>query len=92
MNDFIENLISEFGSDTILTGAQVANRASSYWDPSAISAKALAKPRTTDELSKIIKLCNDAGQIIVTHGGLTGCAKAADTCPPDSARSTDSPW
>ena len=79
MTDFISKLSSEFGEAAVLTGASISNRASSYWDATPISAKAIIRPQTTEELAKIVKRCHDAGQIIVTHGGLTGCAKAADT-------------
>ncbi len=89
MSDFIDELKSEFGEQTIFTGEEISNRASSYWDPTPISAKAIAKPRTTSELSQIVKRCHDVGQIIVTHGGLTGCAKAADTTPEHVIISTE---
>ncbi|MBT6033252.1 MAG: FAD-binding oxidoreductase, partial [Kordiimonadaceae bacterium] len=81
MSDFINQLITDFGENTIQTGEAITNRASSYWDPTPISAKAVIKPNTVQELSEILKRCNDEGQIVVTHGGVTGCSKAADTTP-----------
>lgn len=81
MTDFITKLSEEFGDAAVLTGTSISNRASSYWDATPICAKAIIRPQTTEELAKVIKRCHDAGQIIVTHGGLTGCAKAADTTP-----------
>ena len=81
MSDIIKEFISEYGPNIVLTGDDISNRASSYWDSSPITAKAIIKPKTTEQISKIIKRCNEVGQIIVTHGGLTGCAKAADTTP-----------
>lgn len=79
MSNFVDKLILEFGKNTVLTGEAISNRASSYWDPTPITAKALLKPSSTAELSKMVKMCNDDGQIIVTHGGLTGCAQAANS-------------
>lgn len=79
MDDFVEKLIIEFGTNTVLTGDTIRNRASSYWDPTPISAKALVKPSSAEELSQVVRMCNEAGQIIVTHGGLTGCAQAANS-------------
>lgn len=79
MDNFITQLISEFGEKVIVTGDAIANKASSYWDPTPISAKAIARPATADELSRIVKRCHGEGQIIVTHGGLTGCAQAANS-------------
>lgn len=81
MTDFISKLSAEFGDAAVLTGAPISNRASSYWDATPICAKAIIRPQTTEELAEVVKRCHDAGQIIVTHGGLTGCAKAADTTP-----------
>lgn len=78
MSFFIEKLKADYGEKTVLTGDSISNRASSYWDATPIRAKAVIKPTSTAQLSEIIKKCNDEGQIIVTHGGLTGCAKAAD--------------
>ncbi len=89
MPEFIKKLISDFGPNTVQTGEVLSNRAASYWDPTPIAAKALIRPKTTAELSEILKKCNDAGQIIVTHGGLTGCAKAADSTPKHIVISTD---
>ncbi len=79
MGEFLEKLISDFGNKTITTGDVLANKASSYWDPTPIFAKGMARPSSTEELSQIVKCCNEQGQIIVTHGGLTGCAQAANS-------------
>ena len=79
MPDFINKLIADFGTDTILTGKSISDRASSFWDATPISAKALIKPISVEQLSIILKRCNEAGQKIVTHGGRTGCAEGANT-------------
>tara|TARA_R110002096_G_scaffold257381_1_gene450820 strand:+ start:152138 stop:153511 length:1374 start_codon:yes stop_codon:yes gene_type:complete len=79
MSDFVNKLLSDYSERTVLTGEVISNRASSYWDATPISAKAIIRPSNTEQLSEIVKRCNQAGQIVVTHGGLTGCAKAADT-------------
>ncbi len=79
MSGIIEKLLLEFGQKNVLTGDAISNRASSYWDSTPISAKALLKPSSTEELSKMVKMCHDVDQIIVTHGGLTGCAQAANS-------------
>lgn len=81
MPNIIDEFLSDYGSKIVLTGDAISNRASSYWDPTPMCAKAIIRPETTQDLSAIIKRCNEAGQIIVTHGGVTGCAKAADTTP-----------
>lgn len=74
MNIFDE-LSKSLGAKVVLDSDTVANRATSYWDPSPMRAAALARPRNTGELSAILKLCHERGQRVVTHGGLTGCVE-----------------
>jgi FAD/FMN-containing dehydrogenase len=40
-------------------------------------AKAIVRPGSTEEVSKVLKLCHAEGQTIVTHGGLTGLVGGA---------------
>ena len=37
------------------------------------------RPKSTDELSAIMRLCSEAGQKVVPHGGLSGAVQGADT-------------
>src|SRR5690554_7736996 len=54
-------------SDLLLTGKDVkARNPGVFMDE--ISARAIVRPRTTQEVSRILKLCNDAGQPVVVHG------------------------
>ena len=89
MVDILEDIKKIIGSNAILEGSDISNRASSYWDATPISAKAIVKPKHTDELSLILKQMNDQKQILVTHGGLTGCAQAANTTPDHIALSME---
>ncbi len=65
------------GEDGALDSEAMAQRASSYWDPTPLRARALVRPRTTEEVSAVLKLCCELGQPVVTHGGLTGCVEGA---------------
>ena len=38
----------------------------------AVKAKVIVRPKTTEEVSKILSICNQASQPLVVHGGLTG--------------------
>lgn len=89
MVEIIEEIKNIVGENSVLQGKDISNRASSYWDATPISAKAIVKPKDTDELVELIKLCNDQKQILVTHGGLTGCAQAANTTPAHIALSME---
>lgn len=71
----VEEVRSIVGDGGVLTGNALTGRPCSYWDPSPLSARALVRPRTTDELSRVMALCRTASQPVVTHGGLTGCVQ-----------------
>ncbi|MES2684235.1 MAG: FAD-binding oxidoreductase [Pseudomonadota bacterium] len=79
MSTIHELLSAALGTDTVLPPARVADRASSYWDQSPMQAAALVRPRSTAELSTALKICHAENQIVVTHGGLTGCVEGANT-------------
>lgn len=71
----LTQLRGALGADVVLDAETVAKRATSYWDQTPMKASALVRPRTTAELSAVLKLCHAAGQTVVTHGGLTGCVE-----------------
>lgn len=75
MTNLIAELTETLGKGAVVTGADVSARATSYWDPSPMTAKAILRPSNTQEVSAILKLCNAHGQKVVTHGGLTGCVQ-----------------
>lgn len=82
MVQLIEQLIAIVGESAVLTGDELSSRSNSYWDATPMTAKALVRPRTTAEVSEVLKLCHANAQTVVTHGGLTGTvegAKATDT-------------
>ncbi len=74
----VARLVAELGSDVILTGSAVAERRLADWSqiPSG-DVPALGLPRTTQELSRIMAICHEAGQRVVVQGGLTGLAGGA---------------
>ncbi len=61
----------------MVRGAELAERASSYWDSAPMRGAMLVRPQTTAELSAVMKCCFELGQPVVTHGGLTGCVDGA---------------
>ncbi|QIB67393.1 FAD-binding oxidoreductase [Kineobactrum salinum] len=77
MQSFLEQLRTLVGADAVVEGEALAARASSYWDPAPLRALALVRPRTSAEVSAVLKLCHQHGQSVVTHGGLTGCVDGA---------------
>jgi FAD/FMN-containing dehydrogenase len=60
-----------------MTGAEVAGRATSYWDSTPTEARALLRPHTTQQLSDVMRLCHAHGQSVVVQGGRTGAVAGA---------------
>ncbi|MCG8608371.1 FAD-binding oxidoreductase [bacterium] len=73
MSDIITKLTPLLDRDAILTGDDVTSRSANNWGrPSSVEAKAIIRPRTTEEVSAVLRICNQAEQPVITHGGLTG--------------------
>lgn len=70
--DLLAALSAIVGPANVLTGADVSARATHFWDPTPLVAKAIVRPANTDETSAVLRICHDAGQSVVTHGGVTG--------------------
>jgi len=77
MTSIVARLREVLGADAVLDAAAAAGRARHAWDPSPLEALALVRPRTTGEVSAVLRLCNSAGQPVVTHGGVTGLCGGA---------------
>ena len=83
MSQLVADLVGIAGSDGVLTGEDVSLRAVGIWRPQSIQALAIVRPRTTDEVSEILKLCHARGQTVIAHGGRTGLVEGADTVQTD---------
>ena len=79
MDDLLGSLGEIVGGGGVLTGTDVSSRASGVWRSQGIEARAIVRPRTTDEVSRVLATCNAAGQPVVAHGGLTGLVEGAVT-------------
>lgn len=89
MTDVVTALIAALGEDAVLTGEAVRERQAGIWRPDGIQAKALLRPRTTEDVSRALAICNEHGQSVVAHGGLTGLVESAITRPDDVALSLE---
>jgi FAD/FMN-containing dehydrogenase len=74
----IEQLRAIVGDGGIVVGEALASRYPGYF-MDRIGADAIVRPRTTDEVAAILRLCNEAGQPVVVHGGLSGWVRATQT-------------
>ncbi len=72
MTDFLQQLEEIVGKGGLLGSEQVSIRNKSYWDASPMKARALVRPKTTEQVCAVLKLCHQHKINVVTHGGLTG--------------------
>jgi FAD/FMN-containing dehydrogenase len=70
--DLFSKLEAVVGPGGILTGDDVLSRSSGWISRGSLQASAVIRPRTTEEVSAVLRLCHEAGQPVVPHGGLTG--------------------
>ncbi len=77
------------GEQGVLEGDAVRQRAAVLWH-GRVDASLLVRPRTTEQVSKVLALCHGLGQAVVTHGGLTGLVNGADAARSDLVLSMES--
>lgn len=68
----IDSLVSCVGQEHVLLGDDVSSRAKHVWNSAPRKALAIVRPANTEDVSEVLKLCFEARQCVVTHGGLTG--------------------
>lgn len=71
----LRDIVGETG---ILTGDEVAARYPGYF-MERIAADAIVRPRSTEEVAAVLRLCSAAGQPIVVQGGMSGWVRATET-------------
>lgn len=82
----LRNIVGDQG---LLEGAAVRERAGNLFH-GHVDAELLVRPRSTDQVSAVLKLCHARGQTVVTHGGLTGLVNGADAASSDVVLSLES--
>jgi FAD/FMN-containing dehydrogenase len=70
------------GEQGMLEGAAVRERAATLFH-GRVEAELLVRPRSTEQVSAVLRLCHGRGQPVVTHGGLTGLVNGADAAAGD---------
>ncbi|MEE9373778.1 MAG: FAD-binding oxidoreductase [Saprospiraceae bacterium] len=76
----IDELMKALGAGQVLTGASLADRYTHIWKMNhGLNAIGVVLPRTTEEISKTLKICNRYKQPINIHGGLTNLVGATET-------------
>ncbi|MDB6145510.1 MAG: FAD-linked oxidase [Pseudomonas sp.] len=81
MNDLqqtLDQLRTALGEAAVLTGSAINQRHYSDWTGHAPACPAaLLLPRTTEQVSAALRICNEANQPVVPQGGMTGLAGGA---------------
>ncbi|HPU53665.1 MAG TPA: FAD-binding oxidoreductase, partial [Burkholderiaceae bacterium] len=85
----LQTLHSILGDSGLITGADVSARATSFRNPAPMIAAAIARPADTAQLAAVMKACHAAGQIVVTHGGMTGLVDGVRAAPDQLAVSLE---
>ena len=80
-DNLMETLRALIGPDAVLDAAEVAQRSAGAMRQDHLMAQALVRPRNTDELASVMRLCHAQGISVVTQGGLTGLVHGADAAP-----------
>lgn len=80
--DLIDRFRALLGDRGVVVGEDVAARYPGYF-MARIEAGILLRPETTDQVSRIMALCNEAGQSVVVQGGMSGWVRATQTGPAD---------
>ena len=75
MNELLEKLSKVVSAGGLISGDALTERDF----PGANLPIALVRPKSTDEVAQILKICHQAGQPIVPHGGLTGLVDATQS-------------
>jgi FAD/FMN-containing dehydrogenase len=71
-NTIINLFIEVLDDSSVLIGESLKSRFYHIWKTDIqLESLCLLLPRTTDEVSSIVKICNDNNQEIIVHGGLT---------------------
>lgn len=83
MTDIVAELRNALGEDSVLGQAELRARARNHWDCGPLVARALLRPRSTEDVSSAMRICHAHGQSVVVHGGLTG------VCDGDRATAED---
>ncbi len=90
MDGFVTSLQALLGSDVVIEGRAIPDRYKSDWSGLVpVVPLALARPRSTDEVSRLLAACHGASAPVVPQGGLTGISGGAHPTPGAVALSLD---
>ncbi|KLD78129.1 FAD-linked oxidase [Xanthomonas hyacinthi DSM 19077] len=74
-------LLTIVGPDGLLDAVDIAQRSAGAFRDDALQAGLLVRPRSTDEVAQVLRLCHAHGQSVVPQGGRTGLVHGSDARP-----------
>ncbi|MDH5737112.1 MAG: FAD-binding oxidoreductase [Gammaproteobacteria bacterium] len=92
MTGIVEALEKALGKDIFLSREDILLRhqpAAGLGSPRGEPPLALLRPKTTEEVSTILRLCHEAGQSVIPQGGMTGLVEATRSGGGEIAISTE---
>jgi FAD/FMN-containing dehydrogenase len=75
--EILEQIRAALDADAVVEGERVALRSNGWGRRDACRARALVRPRDTEGVATVLRLCHAAGQPVVLHGGMTGLVSGA---------------
>jgi FAD/FMN-containing dehydrogenase len=76
MSELLNAIHAIVGDQGLITDERVAQRPNESWSKGSCPAKAVIRPASTEEVSKVLALCHEANQTIIPQAGMTGLADA----------------
>ena len=88
-SDIIRSISEIVGPKGLLRGDDVSARPNYSWGAGSCPARAIVRPASTEELSRVMALCHAHDQSVVPWGGLTGLVDGITCAPEDIAISLE---
>jgi len=89
VSNLLSTLIDIVGDSGVLAGEALTGRSAGVWAGGEFQALALVRPRSTEEVSAVLRACNTVGQSVVPVGGMSGLVGAHETGADDIALSLE---
>ncbi len=87
--DIVAELRGLLGAGAVLDREALGERAAGIWRQDHLQARALVRPASTAEVSRVLRFCHAHSIELVTQGGLTGLVRGADAGPQAVILSTE---
>lgn len=75
----VDALRELLGNEGVLTAEDLGQRSAGFLRADKLQARVLARPKTTEEVAAVLRLCGKERCPVVTQGGLTGLVHGADS-------------